>query len=66
MVELGVKTDTSLKKILPHLMKGVAKTMATAAMGKVGEDIAEDCIQYLGDNIDALKETLGKFFNNED
>ena len=66
LVALGVKPDTSLKKILPHLMKGVAKTMASAAMGKVGEDIAEDCIQYVGDNIDALKETLGNFFNNED
>ena len=44
LVELGVKPDTSLKKILPHLMKGVAKTMAIAAMGKVGEDIADDYI----------------------
>lgn len=66
LVELGVKPDTSLKKILPHLMKGVAKTMASTAMGKVGEDIADECIQYVGDNIDALKETLGNFFNNEE
>ena len=66
LVALGVKPDTSLKKILPHLMKGVAKTMAKAAIGKVGEDIADDCIQYVEDNIDALKETLGNFFNNVD
>lgn len=47
-------------------MKGVAKTMAKAAIGKVGEDIADDCIQYVEDNIDALKETIGNFFNNDD
>lgn len=66
LVELGVKPDTSLKKLLPHLMAGVAKTMATAAMGKVGEDIADDCIQYVGNNIDALKQIIGNFFNNDD
>lgn len=61
LIELGVKPDTSLKMLLPHIMKGVAKTIATATMGKVGEDIAEDCIKYVGDNIDAFKQTLGIF-----
>ena len=66
LVELGVKPDTSLKNLLPHLMAGVAKTMATAAMGKVGENIADECIQYVRDNIDALKQTIGNFFQNDD
>lgn len=66
LVELGVKPDTSLKNLLPHLMAGVAKTMATAAMGKVSENIADECIQYVRDNIDALKQTIGNFFQNDD
>lgn len=66
LVKLGVKPDTSLKNLLPHLMVGVAKTMATATMGKVGENIADECIQYVSDNIDALKQTIGNFFQNDD
>lgn len=66
LVKLGVKPDTSLKNLLPHLMVGIAKTMATATMGKVGENIADECIQYVSDNIDALKQTIGNFFQNDD
>lgn len=47
MVELGVTADTSLKAILPHLFKGVAKTVAKGAFGKVGEDITDNCIEFL-------------------
>ena len=66
LVKLGVRPDTSLKNLLPHLMVGIAKTMATATMGKVGENIADECIQYVSDNIDALKQTIGNFFQNDD
>lgn len=62
LTELGVKPDVSIKKILPHLMAGVAQTVATAAMGKVGEDIADVCIKYVGEHISTLKQTLGDYF----
>lgn len=62
LIELGVKPDTSLKKILPHLMVGVSKSLASAAMGKIGEDITCTCIDYLEKNIDNLKGTIGDLF----
>ena len=66
LVELGVKPDTSLKAILPHLIKGVSKTMAKATLGKVGEDIADECINYLKEHYDDIKESaIGYIFRNE-
>lgn len=57
LVKLGIKPNTSLKAILPHLIKGVCKTMAKTAMGKVGEDIADDFFKYIKENYDELKES---------
>lgn len=62
LIELGVRPNVTLKMLLPHLLPGVAKTIATAAMSKVGEDIAEVCIKYVSEHIDSLKRTLGNFF----
>ena len=47
LIKLGVKKDTSLKAILPKLLTGVAKSMAKAAFGKVGETLMGTCIEYL-------------------
>lgn len=66
LIELGVKPDTSIKKILPPLMVGVSKSLAAAAMGKIGEDITDACIDYLENNLDALKESIGDLFNHAD
>lgn len=66
LVNLGIKPDTSLKTVLPHLIKGVGKTMAKTAMGKVGEDIADEFINYLKENYKDLKESaIGFVFQNE-
>lgn len=62
MVELGVAEDTSLKVILPHLLKGVAKTVANGAFGKVGEDIADNCVNFLHDLIDEHGADIKTYF----
>lgn len=51
LIELGVKKDTSFKAILPQLLAGVAKNMAKAAFGQVGETLMGKCIEYLQDLI---------------
>ena len=62
MVELGVTDDTSLKAVLPHLLKGVATTAAKKVFGKIGEDIADNCIDYLHDVIEKHGADIKTFF----
>ena len=62
MVELGVAEDTSLKAILPHLFKGVATTVAKGAFGKVGEDITDNCVDFLHDVIEEHGADIKTFF----
>ncbi len=62
LVQLGVKQEISIKKILPHLLRGISKTVAKSAFGKVGEDIADECLSYLSDNLSTIKNTIGDFF----
>ena len=47
LVKLGVKEDTSIKAILPSMIKGVAKTVAKGAFGKVGENIVDSGFKFL-------------------
>lgn len=66
LVRLGVKPDTSLKALLPTLIKGVGKTMFKTAMGKVGEDIADECIRYFNENYEDLKDSeIGHLLNKD-
>lgn len=63
LVDLGVKSDTSINAILPHLLRGVSKSVAKGVFGKIGEDIADDCISFLSDNLSAMRDSLSNFFN---
>lgn len=47
LVGLGVKADTSLTAILPLMIKGVAKTVAKGAFGKIGENIVDSGFDFL-------------------
>ncbi len=51
LVELGVKEDTSLSAILPSMIKGVAKTVAKGAFGKIGENIVDSGFGFLSNLI---------------
>ena len=63
LVALGVKNDTSIKALFPHLIQGVSKTIAKGFFGKVGEDIADVCISYLSDNLSTVKNSFSSLFN---
>ena len=71
LVRLGVKEDTSLKAILPKLLTEVAKSMAKAAFGKVGESLIDTCIKYLQNLVNAgydisTDNKLWDFINNNE
>ena len=63
LVKYGVKPDLSFKAILPHLIKEVSKKLGKAAMGKIGEDIADECIDYLCNNLVELKDKHRDLFS---
>ncbi len=66
LVELGVKLDTSLKALLPKLLVGVAKKLGSIAMGKIGNDIVGDCLDYLKEHLKELKEDNADLFADND
>lgn len=65
LIELGVAEDTSIKALLPHLVKGVAKTVAKGAFGKIGENLTDKCFDYLGDIVKEKGNDLKEIFNLE-
>lgn len=62
MIKLGVTPDMSLKAVLPHLFKEVATKVAKAAFGKVGQDIAENCVNVLQGVIEEHGTDIKTFF----
>lgn len=64
LIEFGVKEHTSLKTVLPNLLGEVMKTVTHAALGRVGENIMDTCINVLKKVVKDpnRKDTFGDIF----